>query len=89
MNEIICPQFAKAFKVDEAGYADILNQLHDKEFDKKLHERLLTAGICFKWFWGWLKQFVSTNYAEPERSSISGYFYADPLSYLLRKLKKC
>jgi hypothetical protein len=43
MNEIICPHCQKAFKIDEAGYADILKQVHDKEFDKQLHERLEAA----------------------------------------------
>lgn len=40
MNEIICPHCKKAFKVDEAGFADILKQVRDHEFDKELHERL-------------------------------------------------
>ena len=43
MNEIICPQCKKAFKVDEAGYADILKQVHDSEFEQQLHERLELA----------------------------------------------
>jgi len=43
MHEIICPHCFKAFKIDEAGYADILKQVHDKEFDKQLHERLAAA----------------------------------------------
>ena len=43
MHEIICPHCSKAFKIDEAGYADILKQVHDKEFDKQLHERLASA----------------------------------------------
>jgi hypothetical protein len=43
MHEIICPHCSKAFKIDEAGYADILKQVHDKEFDKQLHERLSAA----------------------------------------------
>lgn len=43
MHEIICPHCHKAFKVDEAGYADILKQVRDKEFDKQLHERLELA----------------------------------------------
>jgi hypothetical protein len=43
MHEIICPHCQKAFKIDEAGYADILKQVHDKEFDKQLHERLEAA----------------------------------------------
>lgn len=43
MNEIICPHCKKAFKIDEAGYADILKQVRDREFDKTLHERLEAA----------------------------------------------
>ena len=43
MNEIICPHCKKAFKVDEAGYADILKQVHDSEFEKQLHDRLELA----------------------------------------------
>ncbi len=40
MNEIICPHCKKAFKIDEAGFADILKQVRDREFDKELHDRL-------------------------------------------------
>lgn len=43
MHEIICPHCAKAFKIDESGYAEILKQVHDKEFDKQLHDRLAAA----------------------------------------------
>jgi len=43
MHEIICPHCAKAFKVDESGYADILKQVRDGEFKKQLHERLELA----------------------------------------------
>ena len=43
MNEIICPHCSKAFKIDESGYADILKQVHDKEFEKQLKERLDAA----------------------------------------------
>lgn len=43
MNEVICPHCRKAFKIDEAGYADILKQVRDQEFDKQLHERLELA----------------------------------------------
>ncbi len=39
MNEIICPHCNKAFKIDEAGFADILKQVRDHEFEKELHER--------------------------------------------------
>ena len=40
MHEIKCPHCGKAFKVDEAGYADILKQVRDREFEAELHERL-------------------------------------------------
>jgi hypothetical protein len=43
MHEIICPHCSKAFKIDEAGYADILKQVRDTEFEKQLHERLELA----------------------------------------------
>lgn len=43
MHEIICPHCAKAFKIDEAGYADILKQVRDTDFEKQLHERLELA----------------------------------------------
>lgn len=39
MNEIICPHCKKAFKVDETGFADILKQVRNHEFEKELHER--------------------------------------------------
>ena len=43
MHEIICPHCEKAFKVDEAGYAEILKQVRDGEFEQQLHERLELA----------------------------------------------
>jgi len=43
MHEIICPHCSKAFKIDEAGYADILKQVRDGEFEQQLHERLELA----------------------------------------------
>ncbi|MFZ1181521.1 MAG: DUF2130 domain-containing protein [Herbaspirillum sp.] len=43
MHDIICPHCGKAFKVDEAGYANILKQVRNSEFDKQLHERLELA----------------------------------------------
>lgn len=43
MNEIICPHCHKAFKVDEAGYADILKQVRDHQFEEELHNRLALA----------------------------------------------
>ena len=42
MNEIVCPHCKKAFKIDEAGFADILKQVRDREFDAELHERIAT-----------------------------------------------
>ena len=43
MNEVKCPHCNKAFKVDETGYADIVKQVRDNEFDKELHEKLEIA----------------------------------------------
>jgi hypothetical protein len=39
MNEITCPGCKKAFKIDEAGFADILKQVRNNEFERELHER--------------------------------------------------
>lgn len=43
MNDIICPNCKKVFKVDEAGFADILKQVRDHQFDEELQKRLLLA----------------------------------------------
>ena len=39
MNEIICPNCQRAFKIDEAGYADILKQVRNHEFEEELNKR--------------------------------------------------
>src|SRR3990167_4738166 len=43
MNDIICPNCKKTFKVDEAGFADILKQVRDHRFEEELIERLNIA----------------------------------------------
>ena len=43
MNEIICPSCKKAFKVDEAGFAYILKQVCDQQFEEELKTRLNLA----------------------------------------------
>jgi hypothetical protein len=43
MNEIICPNCHKAFKVDEAGFADIVKQVRDHQFEEELQNRLNLA----------------------------------------------
>jgi len=43
MNEIICPHCKKAFKIDEAGFADILKQVRDNQFQEEINERLKLA----------------------------------------------
>ena len=40
MNEIICPNCKKTFKVDEAGFADLLKQVRDHQFQEEINERL-------------------------------------------------
>ncbi len=39
MSQIECPNCHTAFTVDESGYAAILNQVRDKEFQRELAER--------------------------------------------------
>jgi len=43
MNEIICPNCKKAFKVDEAGFAEILKQVRDHQFEEEILHRLVLA----------------------------------------------
>lgn len=43
MHDIICPHCQTAFKVDEAGYADILKQVRDRDFEQQLNKRLALA----------------------------------------------
>jgi len=43
MHDIICPHCGKAFKIDESGYADILKQVRDADFEEQLHARLELA----------------------------------------------
>jgi len=43
MNEIICPNCKKAFKVDEAGFADILKQVRNDQFEEEILNRLSLA----------------------------------------------
>ena len=42
-NKIECPNCHTAFTIDEAGYADIVRQVHGAEFEKALDERLHAA----------------------------------------------
>lgn len=40
MHEIECPHCKKAFKIDEAGYAEIAKQVRDEEFSAQVQDRL-------------------------------------------------
>ena len=40
MQEIKCPNCGEVFVVDESGYAQIVQQVRDKEFDKELRHNL-------------------------------------------------
>jgi hypothetical protein len=40
MHDITCPHCKKAFKIDETGYADMLKQVRDNDFNQQLNERL-------------------------------------------------
>ena len=39
MREIKCPNCGQVFQVDETGYAQIVQQIRDKEFEKELERR--------------------------------------------------
>jgi hypothetical protein len=43
MNDIICPKCKQAFKIDQAGFAEILKQVRDQQFDEELKNRLQIA----------------------------------------------
>lgn len=43
MNEIKCPHCGQVFTVDESGYAALLNQVRDHEFQHELNERISLA----------------------------------------------
>ena len=43
MPEIICPNCGKAFKIDETGYADILKQVRDREFQSEVRDKTDSA----------------------------------------------
>ncbi|MBO4326088.1 MAG: DUF2130 domain-containing protein [Clostridia bacterium] len=40
MKEIKCPNCGQVFQVDETGYAQIVQQVRDKEFEKELGQRM-------------------------------------------------
>ena len=42
-NEIKCPHCNTAFKIDETGYVNILQQVRDAEFEQQIKDRLLMA----------------------------------------------
>lgn len=43
MQDIKCPHCGKVFKVDEAGFADILKQVRDDQFQQEINQRLENA----------------------------------------------
>ena len=40
MQEIKCPKCGEVLTVDEAGYAAIVSQIKNKEFNKEIEERV-------------------------------------------------
>ena len=43
MQELVCPSCGKEFKIDGSGYAEILKQVRNSEFDSDLRDRLELA----------------------------------------------
>lgn len=48
MHEIKCPHCGTTFTIDEANYADILNQVRTSEFNQEIHDRLEQIKIQHK-----------------------------------------
>lgn len=40
MNEVMCPNCRKVFKIDATGYAEILKQVRDKQFKEEINIQL-------------------------------------------------
>jgi hypothetical protein len=43
MKDIVCPNCKNTFKLDEAGFADILKQVRDQQFENDLRDRIQIA----------------------------------------------
>lgn len=43
MNDIICPNCNKAFKIDESGYVELLKQVRTQQFNEEIDSRLKLA----------------------------------------------
>lgn len=43
MHPITCPHCQKTFKMDDAGFADIMKQVRNQEFEKEIIEKVSTA----------------------------------------------
>ena len=43
MNDIICPNCNKAFKIDESGYVELLKQVRTQQFNEEIDNRLKLA----------------------------------------------
>ena len=43
MKDIICPNCNTSFKLDDAGFADIVKQVRDDQFSEELNNRLAIA----------------------------------------------
>ena len=48
MQEIKCPKCGEIFQVDESGYAAIVKQVRDKEFEKTTTKKIKRYGNNLK-----------------------------------------
>jgi hypothetical protein len=71
--EITCPHCNTAFKLDEAGYADIVSQVRTVEFEAELHKQLEAAEKAKKTEIK-LAEAEATKKAEAETAKITGEF---------------
>ena len=46
MQEIKCPKCGEVFQVDETGYAQIVKQVRDREFDEEAWAHITEMGLA-------------------------------------------
>lgn len=55
MQKLVCPSCGNEFEIDESGYAEILKQVRNSEFESDLRERLKIAESENSRLFNWLK----------------------------------
>jgi signal transduction histidine kinase len=86
MNEIICPKCKTAFKVDEAGFADILKQVRDHQFEEELQKTLLELQASKESLTKSLEKEKEVNDLKSRFVSMASHEFRTPLSTILSSI---